>query len=68
MSLDILNVFQAFLLLLLAGSIVMSAYLVYDLYSGNYRKFLSARDKHTDLADKVQEVRRRNLENQSGAE
>ena len=68
MSLDILNVFQAFLLLLLAGSIVMSAYLVYDLYSGNYRKLLSASDKHTDLADKVQEVRRRNLENQSGAE
>lgn len=33
-------------IILLLGSIAMSAYLIYDLISGNYRKLLSPQDEH----------------------
>lgn len=57
MSPDILDLLLVFLVFVLIGSVAMSLYLLYDIKSGNYRKFLSAGKKHTDLADKVQKVR-----------
>ena len=61
MSPDILDILFVLLVFLLIGSVAMSLYLLYDIKSGNYRKFLSAGKKHTDLADKVREVRNQNL-------
>ncbi len=61
MSAEVLNALSVFFALLLLGSIVLSAYLIYDIKSGNYRKFLSSERKHTDLADKVPEIRTKNL-------
>ncbi len=42
-----LSLLFAFLILLLVGSVAMSIFLLYDIKSGNYRKFL--------LTDKEQE-------------
>ena len=61
MSPEFLSLLHVFLIFLLIGSVCMSLYLLYDIKSGNYRKFLSSERKHTDLANKVQKVRRQNL-------
>ncbi len=61
MSPDILDLLLVFLVFVLIGSVAMSLYLLYDIKSGNYRKFLSADRKHTDLAKKVRDVRNQNL-------
>ena len=61
MSPEILNLLHIFFVFLLIGSVAMSLYLLYDIKSGNYRKFLSSERKHTDLSDKVQEIRTKNL-------
>ncbi len=57
MSPVFLNLLHVFLVLLLIGSVAMSLFLLYDMKSGNYRKFLSAGRKHSDLAEKVHKVR-----------
>ena len=61
MSPEILTILSVFSILLLFSSIAMSIFLLYDIKSGNYRKFLSASKDHGQLADKVQDVRARNL-------
>ena len=61
MSPEILNLLHIFFVFLLIGSVAMSLYLLYDIKSGNYRKFLSSERKHTDRADEVQEIRTKNL-------
>lgn len=61
MSPVFLNLLHIFLVFLLIGSVAMSLYLLYDMKSGNYRKFLSAGRKHSDLAERVQKVRNQNL-------
>ena len=61
MNSDILAILFAFLVCLLLGSIAMSIFLLYDIKSGNYRKFLSTGKNHTNLADNVQKVRNQNL-------
>jgi len=61
MNPEILAILFVFLICLLVGSIGMSIFLLYDIKSGNYRKFLSAGEKHSELTGKVQEVRNRNL-------
>ena len=61
MSPEFLSLLHVFLIFLLIGSVCMSLYLLYDIKSGNYRKFLSAGKQHDELADKVQEIRARNL-------
>ena len=54
MSSGVLLLLFIFLLLLLLGSIVIIAYLVYDIRSGNYRKLLTAQDEHEPpLSDKA---------------
>ena len=61
MSPDFLNLLVVFTVFLLIGSVAMSLYLLYDIKSGNYRKFLSAGKNHTDLADNVQNIRGHNV-------
>lgn len=61
MSPEILIILFVFLLFLLISSIGMSLYLLYDMRSGNYRKFLPAGEQHFDLKEKVQKVRKNNL-------
>lgn len=61
MSVEFLNALSVFFLLLLLGSIALSVFLIYDLISGNYRKFLSSENNHSDLAEKAQELRGQNL-------
>ena len=61
MSPEILIILFVFLLFLLISSIGMSLYLLYDMRSGNYRKFLPAGEQHFDLKEKVQKVRENNL-------
>lgn len=54
MSSGVLLLLFIFLLLLLIGSIFITAYLVYDIRSGNYRKLLAAQDEHEPpLSDKA---------------
>ncbi len=54
MSSGVLLLLFIFLLFLLLGSIFITVYLVYDIRSGNYRKRLSAQDKHEPpLSDKA---------------
>lgn len=61
MSPEFLNLLLVFLVLLLIGSVIMSLYLLYDMKSGNYRKFLSAGKDHSELSDNVRKVRNQNL-------
>ena len=61
MSPEILIILFVFLLFLLISSIGMSLYLLYDMRSGNYRKFLSAGEKHTELSEEVHKVLKKNL-------
>ena len=61
MSSEILAILSVFLILLLCSSIAMSIFLLYDIKSGNYRKFLPAGKEHGELADKVRNVRNQNL-------
>ena len=61
MSPEFLNLLVVFFVFLLIGSVAMSLYLLYDIKSGNYRKFLSAGKNHTDIADKVQNIRGQNV-------
>ena len=61
MSTDILNLLLVFSVALLLASVAMSLYLLYDIKSGNYRKFLSTGKNDTDLADKVQNIRSHNV-------
>ena len=61
MSVEFFNALSVFFVLLLLGSIALSAYLIYDIKSGNYRKFLLAGKKHDELAENVQQIRARNL-------
>lgn len=51
MSSEILIVLFGFLLILLIGSVAMSTYLLYDMKSGNYRKLLSATERHEETAE-----------------
>ncbi len=61
MNPEILAILFAFLLFLLVGSIALSIFLLYDIKSGNYRKFLSTGENHADLAEKAQELRGQNI-------
>ncbi len=61
MNPEILAILFVFLMFLFVGSVAMSIFLLYDIKSGNYRKFLSVEQKHTEIADKVQGVRGKNL-------
>lgn len=61
MSVEFLNALSVFFLLLLLGSIALSVYLLYDLISGNYRKFLSTGENHADPAEKAQGLRGQNI-------
>lgn len=54
MNPNIFDFVLVFLILLLVGSVAMSVFLLYDIKSGNYRKFLSAEDEHEGLTDTVQ--------------
>ena len=40
MTVEFFTALAVFLVLLLMGSIALSAYLIYDMVSGNYRRFL----------------------------
>lgn len=61
MNSQFLDILFLFLLVLLGGSIVMSAYLVYDVISGHRRALRSAQKEHRNLAEQVKEVRNQNL-------
>ncbi len=50
----IFHLLYGFLILLLIGSVAMSVFLLYDLRSGNYRKFLSAEEEREGLTESVQ--------------
>ena len=45
----IFDVLGIFLVLLFVGSIALSAFLLYDIKSGNYRKFLVSDEEHDRL-------------------
>ena len=45
MNSDILALLLGFLVLLFIGSVAMSVFLLYDIKSGNYRRFLPAEDE-----------------------
>ena len=45
MNSPILALLFVYLLLLFVGSVAMSVFLLYDIRSGNYRKFLSAEEE-----------------------
>ncbi len=49
MNSAIFDVLGVFLVLLFAGSIAMSVFLLYDIKSGNYRKFLVSDEEHERL-------------------
>lgn len=61
MNPDIFAILFVFVILLFVGSVAMSLFLLYDIKSGNYRKFLSAGKNHTDVAEKVQNIRSHNV-------
>lgn len=56
-----LDILFLFLMIVLGGSIVMSAYLVFDVISGHRRALRSAQEEHGDLAEQVKNVRNQNL-------
>ncbi len=57
----IFDLVLVFLILLLIGSVAMSVFLIYDIRSGNYRKFLAADEEHDQLAESVRNLRKKNL-------
>ncbi len=63
MNPGILTILVIVLLLVVLGSVALSLYLIYDLKSGNYRKFLAASDKHNELSNEVKDTRMENLGN-----
>lgn len=56
-----LDIFFAFLLVMLASSIALSAYLVYDVITDYRRRFGSGRGERHKIAEQVKDVRNRNL-------
>jgi len=62
MNPEILAFLFVFLIILFVGSVAMSIFLLYDMKSGNYRRFLSADEEHEGLADTVQKIRNKSLE------
>lgn len=57
----IFDLVLVFLILLLIGSVVMSVFLLHDIRSGNYRKFLAADEEHENLSETVRNLRKKNL-------
>ncbi|MDE2774607.1 MAG: hypothetical protein OXI77_01585 [Chloroflexota bacterium] len=66
MNPEILAILFVFLIFLLVGSIGMSIFLLYDIKSGNYRKFLSAADRHDGVADNALNVHKKSRRDESG--
>lgn len=61
MSSQFFAILLLFLLFLLFSSIAMSAYLLYDIYSGNCRRLLSSQSRRGERSQTVRETRSRNL-------
>ena len=53
----ILDIFIVYLILPFIGSVALSVFLLYDLWSGNYRKFLLPEDKRKRTIDADRSIR-----------
>jgi hypothetical protein len=61
MSAAVLNALSVSFGLLLLGSIALSAYLFYDMKSGNYRKLLPGGEQQDGFADGAHKISTQNL-------